>query len=54
MQESTDQGAMVIERVGYKHIVHIDGKTITFGDSVSEQYIRRIAPILLRRKKGKG
>lgn len=43
---------MIIELVGHKRIVTIDGKWMVFGESVSERYIRRMAPILIR-KEGK-
>lgn len=38
---------------GYKRIVHIDGKTVTFGESASEQHIRIMAPIIARKMKNK-
>jgi len=44
---------MKIEQVGHKRIVYIDGKTVTFGDSVSEQHIRLMVPFIAKKLKTK-
>lgn len=45
-----------IEPVGYQRIVHLENTdsgatySMTFGDSVSERWIRQIAPMLVKTK----
>ncbi len=40
---------MHIERIGHKRIVTIGNKWMTFGESVSEQYIGFMAPMLIKK-----